>query len=159
MKRASSAVKEYGASSTGTGPSSTLRCRPLRQRSKTATTPMNTQDMSCGSNAAQPARMSISTLAYLMAASCRSRGAAFQRGLLLEPLGLELRELPADVGLLEQQRLQVVLALVGVDRRIAQARVDVHLLRVQPRHQLFEPLDAGFQAFARPPANTRLFGL
>ena len=80
--------------------------RASSQTSKTATAAMNTQDIGCGVSAAHPARSSISTLAYF------SRS-AFQRRLLLKPFGLDLLELLRHVGLLDEQRLQVVLALLA----------------------------------------------
>src|SRR5688500_4039198 len=134
MKRASSAVKRYGGSSTLTGPRATARMRLKSHSSKAATAPMNTQAIGSGVSAAQPARISIRTLPYFS----MSRSALLELGLLHQPFPLELRELLAHIGLVEEQRIKLVLAPLGIDSRIAEPGIDVRLSRVQLRHQLFQ---------------------
>jgi hypothetical protein len=56
--------------------------------------------------------------------------ARFQLFLQREPLRFELRKLPPDVGLVEDQRLQRVLLRVAVDRRVGELRVERRFLFV-----------------------------
>jgi len=54
--------------------------------------------------------------------------------LLLEPLGFELRQLPRDEGLVDDQRLQDFFLGLSVYRRTGELSVDRGLLRVELRH-------------------------
>jgi hypothetical protein len=58
---------------------------------------------------------------------------------------------PCPRRLVQEQRPEIVLALLGIHGRIAKARFDVGLLCAEPRHQLLDALDSRFQAFSRPP--------
>src|SRR5258705_473886 len=60
-----------------------------------------------------------------------------------------LRELVADVGLVEDQRLQSFLSGFAVARGVGELRIDRGLLRVELRYFLLQPLDARFDRLSR----------
>src|SRR6266568_790962 len=69
--------------------------------------------------------------------------------LLLQPFGFELRQLPHDVSLIEDKRLQRLLLRLAVARWVGELSVDRGLLRAQLRHFPFQPLDPRFDRFSR----------